>query len=642
MTEYPRSWIENGFNPETGEWDGTGGNSGSSPPSGSGGGDSEASFRERFRRSVGREPKPEEIAAARARGDIVDGGGGGDSVSSSTNKDRRIQRFKEEFKRRVGREPKPEEIAAARARGELAHPGARAEEDSRIRRFREEFKRRVGREPKPEEINREFEKSTYYRREDIERVTGKKYRGLKERVPAWQAKAILRQEGIEYSEGPGATEITVEVPASRSIEVAQGGPVQAASGTRNMPRGGVLDQKPVDVDLSRISREPRFRGVPGTATNLSPRAAVGRDSEIRFRESQYAELQRINRPVREAAQLGITAGITGGQMLAFRAATTIPRVGGWIGAAGLAYTPRAVYDVYETAKKDPVRAAAELAGAIAGWKAGGKLFGPPKPLPLGIEERAAGLAANVKAKARQYQGKPVFGVGFSYVPRQRLIHKPRPEPETVIVPIEKGGKMRSEEIMQRVLEKLYMEGEPGILRTEKGRYVHREELNIGVKPTPKPKTRKIKPIERFKDMRGTGVRGSPLLRIFNKSKEGQRERAGVRGLGGYSGYGSLSKLIPVNMGITGPRAPRHVVPEKITGREFPRLGIPSIGRVDIPPPQRRRKTPPRRVKTAPRKKRQEKPKPRKRVIGAREVTELFIGGMFIKPRKKKRRRRRKR
>ena len=40
----------------------------------------------------------------------------------------------------------------------------------------------------------------YVTREFIEKVTGKKYKGLKEDIPLWQAKQILKQEGVKYRE----------------------------------------------------------------------------------------------------------------------------------------------------------------------------------------------------------------------------------------------------------------------------------------------------------------------------------------------------------------------------------------------------------------------------------------------------------
>ena len=63
---------------------------------------------------------------------------------------------------------------------------------------------KVSEKPKPQQP----EQKQYVSREFIEKATGRKYRGLKEKVPLWQAKAILKQEGVEYKEEGGR--LTVE------------------------------------------------------------------------------------------------------------------------------------------------------------------------------------------------------------------------------------------------------------------------------------------------------------------------------------------------------------------------------------------------------------------------------------------------
>ncbi len=63
-------------------------------------------------------------------------------------------------------------------------------------------------------------KESYVSREFIERVTGKKYEGLGERVPLWQAKQILRQEGVKYKEEGDALVVEREPTALDKLAAA--------------------------------------------------------------------------------------------------------------------------------------------------------------------------------------------------------------------------------------------------------------------------------------------------------------------------------------------------------------------------------------------------------------------------------------
>ena len=110
-------------------------------------------------------------------------------------------------------------------------------------------------------------------REFIEKATGKKYKGLKERVPLWQAKQILQKEGVQYREEEGTIIVEREpTPTEKMTMALEAAVEQQRLEAERKKEGALISEIPPDSHKALAKELPLVTHIhtpqPGTKEYL--------------------------------------------------------------------------------------------------------------------------------------------------------------------------------------------------------------------------------------------------------------------------------------------------------------------------------------------------------------------------------------